>query len=193
MRRLPVFILVAGLVVGCSSAPASSPAASLAPGSTPSPASVSGITLAEAHVTRLAASDAEAKSAGSAVNAFGLALYAKARTGSGNIVLSPASIAIAVAMARAGARGTTASEMDTVLRDLATDAHAGWVASLDQALNARTGTYQDPTGKPRDVTLRVVNAPFAQRGMALVPAYLDALSARFGAGLRLVDYKTDPE
>jgi serpin B len=175
MRRLPVLLLAASLVIGCS-------------GASPSAVTTDGITLAEAHVPRLAASDADAKSAGSAVNAFGLALYAKARSGNGNIVISPASIAVALSMARAGARGTTATEMDAVLRDLGTDAHAGWIASLDQALSARTGTFSDPGRDPQQVTLRIVNAPFVQRGMTLAPAYLDALSARFGAGVRLVDY-----
>ena len=179
MRRLPVFVLVAGLVVGCG-------------GGSTEPISA-GITLAEAHVTRLPATETDARSAGSAVNAFGLALYAKARSGSGNIVASPASIAIALSMARAGAAGTTAGEMDAVLHDLATDPHERWIASLDQALTGRSGSFQDNAGQTQQVTLRIVNAPFAQRGMALVPSYLDALSARFDAGLRLVDYKAAPE
>jgi serpin B len=139
------------------------------------------------------ASEQDARSAGSAVNAFGLALYALARSGAGNMVISPASVAVALSMARAGARGTTASEMDAVLHDLATDAHAGWVASLDQALDARTGSFPDRTGASQQVTLRIVNAPFAQLDMTLAPAYLDALAARFGTGVRLVDYKAAPE
>ena len=46
-------------------------------------------------------------SAGAAVNAFGLDLYARlvAADAAANLVLSPASIALALAMARAGARG----------------------------------------------------------------------------------------
>jgi hypothetical protein len=62
------------------------------------------------------------------------------------------------------------------------------VAALDAALEARTGTFPDQSGKPQDVTLRIANAPFGQRGLAIEPAYLDALGSRFGAGLRLVDY-----
>lgn len=177
MRRLSA-LLLAVLVLGCAG-----------PGS---PAALGGISLAEAHTARLGASDADAASAGSAVNAFGLALYAKARSRDGNIVVSPASIALALSMARAGARGTTAAQMDAVLHDLASDAHSGWVASLDQALSARSRTFSTMAGD-QQVTLRIANAPFAQRGMAIVPSYLDALSARFGAGLRLVDYKAAAE
>ena len=43
------------------------------------------------------------------------------------------------------------------------------------------------------MTLRIANAPFGQQGFAFQPAYLDALASSFGAGLRLVDYKADPE
>ena len=210
MRRLPVLLLAASLA-GCSAASPSSPSspgASASPGTSATPGvpatpsgtpvpslatDANGIALAEAHLPRLAASDTDARSAGTAVDAFGLALYAQAKSGTGNVVISPASVAVALSMARAGARGTTADEMDAVLHDLATDGHASWVASLDQALAARTGSFPDLTGQAQQVTLRIANAPFAQRDMTLVPAYLDALSARFGAGVRLVDYKTAAE
>ena len=96
-------------------------------------------------------------------------------------------------MARAGARGATAAEMDAVLRDLATDEHAAWLNALDTILASRTGEFKDANDKPQPVTLRIANAPFSQRGMTLVDAYLDALASRYGAGVRLVDYRTDSE
>lgn len=184
MRRLMALLLAALLAVGCGTASASPSGAS---------APADGVTLAMATAPRLAGSDADARAAGDAVNAFGLDLYARIRGGAGNLVVSPASIAVALAMARAGARGATAAEMDRVLHDLAGDGHGGWVASLDLALNARTGSFPDASGQSQPVTLRIVNAPFAQRGMALGPAFLDALASEFGAGVRLVDYRTEPE
>ena len=107
------------------------------------------IELAAANVARLAGSGEDAAAAGSAVNAFGMALYQRlaADSQSANLVVSPASIALALSMARAGARGQTASEMDAVLRDLGTDQHAAWVAALDSLLNARTGSFQDGSGQ----------------------------------------------
>ena len=128
-----------------------------------------------------------------AINAFGLELYSRLAAEPGNIVISPAGVAIALAMARAGARGETAAEMDAVLGAVASDEHAGWLNALDAALAGRSGTFPDAADKPYPVALRIANAPFAQRGMTLVPAYLDALASRFGAGLRLVDYRADPE
>ena len=153
------------------------------------------IALAAADVPRIATSPQDATDAGAAVNAFGLDLYRRvaAQDPAANAVLSPASIALALAMARAGARGQTATEMDAVLHELGTDEHAAWPAALDEALTARTGTFTDRNGEPADVTLRIANAPFADRSMPLEPAYLDALGARFGAGLRLVDFKSAPE
>ena len=148
------------------------------------------IELAAVNVAHVTGSAEDAAAAGSAINDFGMALYQRIATDdpSANLVVSPASIALALSMARAGARGQTAAEMDAVLRGLGTDEHAAWVAALDSLLNARTGSFPDESGQAQDVTLRIVNAPFAQRGFALEPPYVQALGERFGAGLRLVDY-----
>lgn len=190
MRRLLALLLSAALVAACA---ASSPSTA-SPSPTGSPTGAGGIELAVADgVAHLTGSASDAASAGAAINAFGLDLYARVLDGNGNLVISPASVALALAMARAGAGGTTATEMDAVLHGLASDAHAAWVASLDGALNARTGTFKDQDGKPQTVTLRIANASFAQQGLTLEPAYLDALAAQFGAGVRLVDFKQASE
>jgi serpin B len=146
------------------------------------------IALARANVPRAATSAGDAAAAADGINAFGLELYRLVAAGGSNVVISPASIALALAMARAGARGTTAAEMDVVLHDVASDPHAAWMNALDQALAARSGTFTDENGQDARVTLRIANAPFAQDGMPLEQAYLAALASRFGAGLRLVDY-----
>ena len=176
MNRLLAGLTALALVTGCG---------------TQNPSAGGGdMELAAADVAHVAGSADDATAAGSAINAFGMALYRRLVAGdpSANLVVSPTSIALALSMARAGARGETATEMDAVLSDLGTDQHAAWVGALDSQLNARTGSFPDGSGQGQDVTLRIVNAPFAQRGFALEPAYLDALGARFGAGLRLVDY-----
>ncbi len=146
------------------------------------------IALARADVPRASAAPADATAAATAITAFGLDLYRAMTSGQTNVVLSPSSIALALAMARAGARGQTAAEMDAVMRAVAADGNAGWLNALDQALATRSGTFEDQGGNPLPVTLQIANAPFAQRGMPLEPAYLEALASRFGAGLRLVDY-----
>jgi serine protease inhibitor len=91
-------------------------------------------------------------------------------------------------MARAGARGQTAAEMDAVMHSLGADQNAAWLNALEAALATRSGTFKDDSGQDLTVALRIANAPFAQKDMALEKAYLEALASRFGAGIRLVDY-----
>ncbi|HEY6056956.1 MAG TPA: serpin family protein [Candidatus Limnocylindrales bacterium] len=149
--------------------------------------------LAAANVPRASADPSAAQAAAHAINAFGLVLLANAAAPNANVVVSPASVVLALAMARAGARGETAAQIDEVLRDVASDEHADWLNALDAALATRTATFKDANGDDQPVTLRIANAPFGQRGMTLEPAYLEALASRFGAGLRLVDYQAATE
>jgi len=149
--------------------------------------------LAIANVPRAAASPADAAAAAAAINDFGFDLYRVAVGPDGGVVVSPASIAIALAMARAGARGETAAQMDAVLYEVGSDANAAWLNALEGALTSRSGTFKDLADKDMDVLLRIANAPFAQHGMPLEAAYLEALASRFGAGVRLVDYVTATE
>ena len=96
-------------------------------------------------------------------------------------------------MAQLGARGLTADQMDAVLHGLVAAGEIGPIDALDQALTSRNGTFKDSQGGEHAVVLKIANAPFGQRGLAIKPAYLDALARGFGAGLRVVDYKADPE
>lgn len=188
---LACLALVATACAPAVSSPTGSPSST--PIGTPSSTPLSAIELAAVQVPRVAGTSEDAAAAGAAIDAFGFDLYRRVAAGGGNVVVSPASIAIAVAMARAGARGETAAQIDEVFRGLGSDEHAAWISALDQALASRTASFPDAMGDPQQVTLRIANAPFGQRDMTLEPAYLEALGARFGAGLRLVDYKADPE
>jgi serpin B len=160
--------------------------------------SVSGpgsVALARSDAPRAAADPAAANAAGRAVDAFGFDLYRRVAAGDpgASLVISPTSIAIALAMARAGARGETATQMDAVLRSLGSDEGAAGLNALDQALAARSGSFKGRDNASHDLALRIANAPFAQRDTVFEPAFLDALASRFGAGVRLVDYTSDAE
>ena len=181
--------------VPVSPEPIVTPTPAPAPGPTIS-TGTDGIALAISSAARPSTTPEEATGAAAEVNAFGLDLFRRVATGSGNVVVSPASIAIALAMARAGAKGETAAQMDRVLRSFGSDADAAGVNALDQSLSALDRVYDNWSGgqgPPPEVVLQLANAPFAQRDMALQPAYLDALATRFGAGLRLVDFQADPD
>jgi serpin B len=151
-----------------------------------------GQTAAEAssEATRGAFSADGASRAAESTTAFGLDLLESEEFGSGNVVFSPTSIACALAMARAGARGDTAAEMDAVMH--AAGADAGAMNSLELSLDKLAGVYKDVLDKDQNVSLHVANAPFAQQGLALEQPYLDTLAANFGAGLRLTDFAGDP-
>lgn len=181
-----------GPTAGPTGAPSPSPAPTAAPSPTATPAT-GAIELARSDLARAAADPALASQAADAINAFGLDLYRRLAGGSGNIVLSPASVAIALSMARLGAVGQTAVEMDAVLHDLGAERLADAANALDAALATRSGTFADAAGVDQEVLLRIANASFAQLDMPLQAAFLDAMATRYGAGAWQVDYRRDPE
>jgi serpin B len=100
---------------------------------------------------------------------------------SGNVVVSPASIATAFAMLRPAARGATAEEIDAVMHFQA--------ERLGPTFNALTRGWE--TGEPAtddDPDLAIANALWAKEDLTLEPSYLDAVKADFGAGVRTVDF-----
>ena len=171
------------------------PSASSSPSIVPSPtaSAPAGVALARSPIAYVAADPARAGAAAEAMNAFGLALYARLAVAPGNLVMSPASVAIALSMTRAGAAGTTAAEMDAVLHDLGSDRMGEAINALAAALAARSGTFPDAGGVNQAVSLRIANGLFAQWDMALKAPYLDALGGRYDAGVWQLDYKADPE
>jgi serpin B len=148
---------------------------------------------ATSQATRAVGSPDAATQAAAAIDAFGFDFYKNGLTSNDNIVFSPASIVVALSMAQAGARGETASQMDAVLHSALGAGGGNGINSLSQALAGLSGTFKDPAGTEHQQTLRIANAPFAQRGLQLEEPFLDTLASKYGAGLRLADFKTDPE
>jgi serpin B len=160
---------------------------------------ITGLEVATSAVARAPANAADASAAAESVTGFGLDLYREMLAEPGlaladkNLVFSPASIALALGMARAGARNETGSQMDAVLHASGRAELEAGLNSLEQALSSRDGAYLDDEGKAHELTLRIANASFAQRGWPIDPAYLDAIASAFGAGLKLLDYAADSE
>jgi serpin B len=116
-------------------------------------------------------------------NAFALDLYAKTRAQPGNLALSPLSIATALAMALAGARGNTAWQMERVL-------HIG--GSTRREINAageRLATYSAPR---QDVILRVANRLFGDSAYRFEQRFLELTRMVFDAPLEPVDFRSAP-
>jgi serpin B len=108
----------------------------------------------------------------------------------GNWIASPLSAANAFAMLRAGARGRTATELDSAFGFPRTGLH--------EAFNAITGRLttvavpqprsgDDPTPRP---VVAIGNGLFVQKGLAIGPSFLDTLAAQYGSGVHPVDFGT---
>ena len=95
-----------------------------------------------------------------AVNCFAVDLYEHVQNEQGNLFLSPASIATSLAMAYAGAAGTTAEEMERVL-------HLGSQPGIHSSYNALLGSLTHPVEHSNDFELVLANALWPQTGLHL--------------------------
>jgi serpin B len=114
-------------------------------------------------------------------NAFAWDLYARLAGGDGNLFVSPYSIATALEMTSAGARGATRDEMVKVLH-LPADPeqlHAG-AGGLIRRLQG--------TGQERRFALHVADALWGQKGYGFLKAFLEVTREHYGAGLHEVDF-----
>jgi serpin B len=115
-------------------------------------------------------------------NHFGFDLYRRAGAGRGNVICSPASAAVALTMATAGARGETQAQMVRVLRlqparlDAAHDSFAGLLG----ALNNKDGQ--------QGLSLHVADRVWGQEGMAFKPDFLAVLAERYKAPFQPLDF-----
>jgi serpin B len=124
--------------------------------------------------------------------AFAVSLYQTLRASAGsddNLVFSPTSISIALAMLYNGAANDTASAIATALHfTLPIDRLNAAFDAVDLALTtppagADAGTFR----------LSLADSIWAQQGLALSPPFLDALATDYGAGVNLVDFEEAPE
>lgn len=143
--------------------------------------------LVRSDAARAEADPQAARRASAALEALAADLYRELAQHPDDLVFSPYSVAVALAMARAGAKGQTAVEMDAVLHaTVAGDLDAGFNA-LERSLARRPGTY--PFGNIRvPLELATANQLWAQRGTDFGADFLDRLATHYGAGVRLVDY-----
>ncbi len=167
MRRLLGAFVVLVALAGCASARESPPAQ---PPSTYAPI---------AELTRAAALDADGR--------FGADLLSKLGGGSGNAVLSPYSIAVALQMALEGARGQTAAQMAKTLHMPGVSAAqlTATAASLRQDLAALDVPQ-------RKVILRIANGMWPQAGYPIKAPFTASLRDGFGVDVRQLDFAQDP-
>jgi len=124
---------------------------------------------------------------------LGRALLADGGDGShGNVVSSPGSLLIALAMLRAGASGETAAEMDSVLQLPA--------AKRDEAMNALLTSLEkfdgdpgavDEDNPPRKPVMHAANGLFVDKDVPTGESFLDILARHYGTGVYPVDFSDE--
>jgi len=122
-----------------------------------------------------------------ATGGFGLDLMRA--QGPGNLVLSPDSVAAALAMTGSGGVGRTAREIVHTLHLKGPTALAA-VGDLQRTIAA--GQAAAAAGDPEPLTLEIANGLFLQEGLPFAPAFLSGAQQRFGAAPETVDFADNP-
>jgi len=123
---------------------------------------------------------------------FAFDLYQALRQQKGNLFYSPYSISLALAMTYAGARGGTEQQMaDTLHFELQQALLHPAFNALDLELASRG---EGAKGKDdKGFRLHIVNAIWGQNDYKFLNQFLDVLAVNYGAGLRLLDFISEPE
>lgn len=117
-------------------------------------------------------------------NAFALDLYRTLRSSDRNLILSPFSISLALAMTYAGARGETETQMSQALHFSGQEVHAAF-----NALDLELAKRGEVSGKgPTPLQLNIANAIWAEQTHPFQQEFLDVIARNYGAGIRLADF-----
>jgi serpin B len=134
-----------------------------------------------------AARAAPAQAPAAAEDSFALALLRQMPAGP-NLVYSPYSVDVALSMAAAGARGTTAEQIDRLL-----GAPSSSVATTNAAALLRAVAAAAPGVASGAPTLEVANALWIQTDLPVNPAFAATLSSSFNAPPQSTDFTSAPE
>ncbi|MFP3914520.1 MAG: serpin family protein [Actinomycetota bacterium] len=124
---------------------------------------------------------------------LGLDLLAELAPGD-NVMISPYSVATALSMVHAGARGETASEIGDVLHLEVDDETLHAVRNrMDQSLANIDWEPPDEEDTRDPFVIRPANSAWGQGGYPFRHSFLEILATHYGAGLRLTDFAGDPD
>ena len=144
-----------------------------------------------AEIGNVSGSDLERLADGNTQFAFNI--YQQLQSLPGNLFYSPYSISSALAMTYAGAEESTAEEMASVLRFMLDqeNLHPAFNA-LGQKLDS-LAELEVPQDQGDPFQLNIANAIWGQQDFHFEDDFLDLLAENYGAGLRLLDYISQPE
>jgi serine protease inhibitor len=144
---------------------------------------VTKLTLARSDLVRAAGDPQAAAAVAGRLGSFAARLYPEL-PGTGNLVFSPYSIAVALGMTLNGAAGTTAAEMRHVLG-------VDDIGVFNEGMNSLTQRLEGLAGEK--LTLATANSLWGQADTAWRGPFLDVLARDYGTGMRQVDFKTASE
>lgn len=125
-------------------------------------------------------------------NTFAFELYQALKEGIENMMYSPYSISMAMAMTYAGARNNTETQIaGALLFTLPKERFHSTFNALDLTLNSRS--QADTEGEGQHFILKGANSVWGQEGYPFLSEYLDVLAINYDAGMRIVDFQADPE
>ncbi len=144
-------------------------------------------------VDRAPTSAADAADGGAVVRHVGTGLYATLAEAAGdeNLAYSPASIAQALGMTRAGATGESADQLDAFLGTAdPAELHTA-LNGLSTVLAERAGDRRTSKDQDAEISLSSANSLWGQDGVEWQDPFLDTLARDYGIGIHTVDYEGD--
>lgn len=109
-----------------------------------------------------------------------------------NLAFSPWSVVTALSMTYPGARGSTQLAFEETMHlSLPPERYHRAMNTVDAALESRGQGASGRDGK--SFRLRSNNQLFTQKGLAVLPGFLDVLAQEYGAGVRQLDFAAQPE
>jgi len=125
-----------------------------------------------------------------AVAEFGLDLFRRVHEAEPNTLISPYSLYTVLAMARAGARGDTADQLDAVLRLHGPEAQGGAIAAVDAGIGAALAAAER---MQQPIIITASNEAWVANGFGIRQDYLDQLARQFAVSAVAADFAGNPE
>jgi serpin B len=159
-----------------------------------SPSMLEGLELVRSqgsHETSPDATQSEISELAEGTTDFAMDFYQMLAKADGNIICSPYSISLALAMTYAGAANETAQQLaDTLHFTLSQNR----LHAVFNALNLDiTSQYEHEDEDCRIPEVNIHNALWGQTDYTFLPSFLDVLGENYDAGITLLDFRGSPE
>jgi serpin B len=191
LRRLALAIAVSVVVAACGDDPDAVPPT----GGDARPRGETEVRLLTD--TSREAVSADPKLAGRAITDFGVELFgriAETAAAEDNVIVSPASVAIALAAVEPGVVGDAQQQLRALLGIEDAEAFHRSMNALQRSIEDRKPAPANDEGeKPGEITMRIANSLFLQHDYPVEKAYLDTVGRHYGAAARAVDFASDPD